>query len=282
MSGRLSRFLVHRVADDEGDRDELLALSGEVVRNGDRRDAIAELGALAGAALRQRCRRATDDDPVAIWRQGLWFGGLLLALGAVAGLAVDAVDGADPLVVAAFVVATGAYLGAVIWAPLVVAVLGPSAAALAVLVALEQPGSGSDLVRLAVLGTAWLLGAPARPTFRRRAALWWCGPVPLAVAASAVLGAGTVHDASTVAIVAVVGGTFLAAGWFDPRLAVGVTVVWIWRFLAVDPPRVGEAVMALAGDLDLEALLVRWVAMAAGVLCGLAVSRLAVRRAVAL
>ena len=54
MSGRLSRFLVHRVADDEGDRDELLALSGEVVRNGDRRDAIAEL---ARTALPRSVRR---------------------------------------------------------------------------------------------------------------------------------------------------------------------------------------------------------------------------------
>ena len=32
-------------------------------------------------------------------------------------------------------------------------------------------------------------------------------------------------------------------------------MVWAWRFFAVDPPRVGDAVVALAGDLDLEALL---------------------------
>ncbi len=281
MLDRVVRWAVRCVSDGDR-RDELLAVTGEAVRNGTRRDAVAEVAGLVGLNLRLRNRRATGDDPVTIWRQGLWIGGLLLALLALVELGVRALADPAPHVVVAFLLASCAFIGVAAWLPMMLAVTGPVAVVLTVLVTVEQPGAGSDLVRLGVLGVAWLLGTPPRPARRRFTALAWCAPVVVGVASSAVVAESAVLDASTVAVVGVVGAVCLVAGWFDPRLAVAATVVWVWRFLAVDPPRIGDAVVALAGDLDLEALLVRWIAMAAGVVVGLAVSRLSVRRAAAL
>ncbi|MEO1065027.1 MAG: hypothetical protein AAFZ07_26730 [Actinomycetota bacterium] len=287
MLDRLFRLATRRLdvgADGDGGA-EVLAVVEESVRRGSRWDAIAELAGLVTLWLRLRCRRATDDAPVVIWRQGLWLGGFVLLAVTTAELAVAAAaptvdDRTLPTIATVFGVAALVALAAQRRAALLA--LAPPALVLAAAVASEGHGATDDLVRLG-LGVVALSVGCAAPRHRPvRRALRWGAPALAAAVAASFVDPRTVTDVTTALVVVVVGGAFVGSGWFDPRLAVAATVVWTWRFLAVDPPRLGEAFAALAGDLDLEALLVRWFVMASGVAFGLAVSRSAVRRTVSL
>ena len=69
-----------------------------------------------------------------------------------------------------------------------------------------------------------------------------------------------------VAVVAtlVVPAGLVVAGEADARLAVAAVVAWSWRFLAIDPTDVLDALAALR-SVELPSLLVRLIAMAWGV-----------------
>lgn len=123
-----------------------------------------------------------------------------------------------------------------------------------------------------LVGLAVRLRARQR-TGARAAAVWRhglvLGFVLLATALGAVRLTGEVAGPPAGTVVSVAATlacpvALAAAGWWDPRLAVAATVLWGWRFLDANTGDLGEAVVAhlWLGD---PTLLVRWLAMAAGV-----------------
>ncbi len=82
-----------------------------------------------------------------------------------------------------------------------------------------------------------------------------------------------------VAVGVVAPAMLLAAGWFDPRLAVAATVVWGWRFAVANHDAVLGDLGRLGWGITVTELIVRWVMMAAGVLVALVVARTSIRRA---
>ena len=115
---------------------------------------------------------------------------------------------------------------------------------------------------LVVVGRSALARVPIAAVVGRLA-------VVVALVVAVVLGApGIARTELLVVGSAVVPAAVLAAGWFDPRLAVVATSVWCWRFASLDLAQLASGVESLAGELAVESVVVRWVAMAGGVIAG--------------
>ncbi len=71
----------------------------------------------------------------------------------------------------------------------------------------------------------------------------------------------------------------LGISWFDPRLAVAAATVWALRLVATDHVEFVGDLERLGSDVTVSGLVVRWLAMASGVLAAIVIARLAIRRA---
>jgi hypothetical protein len=249
----------------DGLHDELVATVDELAGRGRRIDRVLEIGSLVGFSLRSASRRGAFDSRPELIRQGVRVGALVLA---VAGALLSwttapsdlAVTGVATLLAVA--IAGGSRTGAVVLATVA-----------AVLTTLD---GGPQPLALVVLG-AVAVGHrfDARPC-----------PIGAAVTAVAVVGTGVVAanlpapTATTVLMVmiGVLPVALLAVGWFDPRFAVAGTVVWVWRFLAVDAHELIDALQALGDRAAFRLLVARWLLMGAGVVLGWHLSKAAIDR----
>lgn len=106
--------------------------------------------------------------------------------------------------------------------------------------------------------------------------MWWM-LLPVAVVGGAGAGPGVVAVGATLVLPVVL----VALGGADPRLAVAAVVAWSWRFLAIDPDDLLDALAALR-DPALPSLLLRLAAMAWALGLAIAVAHRSTRRATAL
>jgi len=239
-----------------------------------------ELAGVAVFGLRLRAVEATAARPAAAWAQGAALGSMLLLVTALAAQLAEA-DGAAGVVavlaVAAALMATATSRTAV------GAVLATLAVPPAIIDANGDPWN--PIVAALVLCVLSLMasmaarhqrqnGVPGGPRAWAAVALAACGPV--------VIGGGAAA-AGVVAVVAtlVVPAGLVVAGGADARLAVAAAVAWSWRFLAIDPTDVLDALAALR-SVELPSLLVRLIAMAWGVGVAMVVAHRSARRAAAL
>lgn len=100
----------------------------------------------------------------------------------------------------------------------------------------------------------------------------------LAGAIGSVLVPDLVRTDTLVVASAVAPAFALALGWFDPRFAVLATAVWAWRFASIDLGALASGLESLAGELAVESIVVRWLAMAGGVLAGWLVTHQSIGR----
>ncbi len=70
-----------------------------------------------------------------------------------------------------------------------------------------------------------------------------------------------------------VASVLIVLGWFDPRYALVAAVVFGCRFAMFDLVGLGEAFAGLGRDLTVDELVIRWVAMAAGLIVSLVTAR---------
>jgi hypothetical protein len=123
-----------------------------------------------------------------------------------------------------------------------------------------QAGAFASACIVAVGGL--LASTPVAPAGRRTAAA--IGAIP-AVALPLALTGGVDATAVEITFSAIAAAALLACGWFDPRLAAAATTLVFSRLLASGFDELGQALAVLAQQGS-EALLVRWMLMAAGVL----------------
>lgn len=115
---------------------------------------------------------------------------------------------------------------------------------------------------------------------RLRRADWLLGLGAVGVVTVAAPGAGPVWLVpAVVAVAAAAPVVVLALGWFDPRLAVAATGVWLWRLAAADLGQLVDELGRLGSDAGDGAFVFRWLVMATGVLVGAFVSQLSMARA---
>ena len=268
-NGCIMRWTALRVPGvDDRLRPDLVAAVDAIAARAGRIDRAVEVASIVGFALRSMSRRGAFDDRRELIRQGLRVGALVLAIVTAVLAAASAEDAAGVAV----------WCGAALTAVAIAGGLGPGAVALAaVTVLLEVTTTGTASVSaLVVLGA---VGVGRRFDARR------C-PVGGAVCAAALVAGGgvaTLLPASTIEIslavmVIAVAVGLLALGWYDPRYAVAATLVWFWRFVAVDLGELGRAIVALGDRAEFELLLGRWLLMGAGVVIGWHVSEAAIRR----
>jgi hypothetical protein len=124
------------------------------------------------------------------------------------------------------------------------------------------PGRAAEVVALA--------GLALRMRARRTPRLVVRGAVLGAVLVLVALGSLAAGDVLALRVVwaAVVPTVLVALGWFDPRYAVAAAVLWLWRLAAA----------GLDAVPDVTVTFVRLVAMAAGVLFAICVTRVSLRR----
>lgn len=234
-----------------------------------------ELGSVARLGVQLRSRDDTGAAASASWLQGFHRGAILL----IAASAVDAVAmaGTGALVALgamALVLATWATARRNRWAALALV----AAAALLVTVGMAPlPPGAPFLTRLGIAAAALAIGeAPLREHGRLCPGRW----MALVATASAVVvvqpGLSTfVVDVVLTAVVPVV---WLLVSPADPRLAVGAATAFLWRFVAVDVPRLGTALAAVPTGETVDTLVVRWLVMGTGAAAALWFARSAIRR----
>ncbi|MGH9119214.1 MAG: hypothetical protein ACRD0A_15435 [Acidimicrobiales bacterium] len=268
-NGAILRWTALRVPGvDDRLRPDMVVAVDAIAARGSRIDRAAEVASLVGFALRSMSRRGAFDDRRELIRQGLRVGALVLAI-VNALLAGASAEGASSIAVGA---------GAVLTASAIAGGLGLGAVLLAGGTVLLQaattgPPSVSSLVVLGAVAVGHRFDA-------RRC------PVGGAVCAAAVIGGcigAALLPAPTVAVIVTptiltVAIGLLAMGWFDPRYAVAATLVWFWRFIAVDIDELGRAMVALGDRAEFQLLVGRWLVMGAGVVFGWRVTEAAIRR----
>lgn len=225
-----------------------------------------ELGSVAWLSLRLRSRADTDDRATSAWRQGLHRGGTLL-------VATCAVDAAGPVPTMLFIAAT--------WAAARGRALVTAAFVLPAAVIVTSAATSDEAAPFAlrcVVGVA-ALAVSATPPRDAAALCPWRWMALVGVASAVATTSEPTAAAVVIALTLGVPVVWLLSSRADPRLAVGAAVVLFWRLVAVDLHELGEAVVAVPTGPELDVLLVRWVAMAAGVVGAVVVARAAMRRA---
>jgi hypothetical protein len=244
-----------------------------------------ELISLVGLALRLRSRSRTGNRADQIWRQGVYLGSIGLLVASTGAAWANAVDpGRD----------AGALLAASTFA---------SAATLAASVACGLRGHRNAAVLLSITGTVAFIGSGAAgaeagafatacivslggllagtaPPASGRSTVLAVSLLPLAALPLALVGGA---DATAVAatFTAVGAVALLALGWFDPRLAAAATTLVFSRLLASGFDELGQALTVLAEDGQ-QALLLRWMVMAVGVVAAWLATQRSIRRLVGL
>jgi hypothetical protein len=255
-----------RTVPDEGWRNEVVGVArqaaagrGLVVRG-------RELGGVVAFGVRLRSVQATDGRAGGAWRQGARLGAVLLLVTAMSRQL--AAGGAG-----------GAFGAAAIAGTVVATVLGYRRAALvggvlalATVVAGEWTVASAVAVALAALALSTNEAAPVLGGWRWLVVLL---AAVIAVAAGGEMAAVVVATAAT--LVVPIG--LVIAGGGDARLAAAAAVVWSWRFVAIEPIEVSDAVAALATGRGADVVLVRLVAMAWAVGLAVVVAHRSTRRA---
>lgn len=229
---------------DAAYRDEVAATTRELAAGMSRCGKAAEVGALAGLALRLRWRHRTAGRVDVTWRQGLFLGGLLLLTAwAARGWAhAAAADAAWPAV------GVAAGFSAVL------------ALALCAYARVGHAGVGVGRARTRVPAALAAVAAPA-----------------VAYPAALVLGAGVTAGACASALTLVGPALLLALGCHDPRWAAAALVLWFSRLVVGDLGAFARA-FATPGDEERALLLARWFLMASGVLVAWLVAHRSIRR----
>ena len=232
MRGSAATWVAQRLpfADDEH-REEVAASVASLVAERPRRERAREAASLIGLWLRLWGRREGLDDARQAVRQGVYLGGVLLAMvfSAVAWshVGLDRLGVTGSVALAAAAVSSGAaVLAAGGWRT--------AALAAAVVSVLAVTVSSRELPAAGMLAALALL---AGDRFGARGC--WRGSLAGAVAAG-LLAAVATHVPTEVVgggSLVVLGGlplALLAVGWFDPRFAVAATTAWLGAFVTVD------------------------------------------------
>jgi hypothetical protein len=236
-----------------------------------------ELMGVLGLALRLRSRSRTLDRPEAIWRQGLYIGGLGL-LAALATTAFGSVKAGPTGVVLASAVALAAslaygFLRARVRS-LTLATVGTAA-----YVGFAANGAVAEAfaVTWLVAAGALTLGSPAATRSGRRLAIT-AGAASLAALPLALLaGPPAVAIATTALFAGVIPLALVVAGRFDPRLAAAATTLVFARLAASGFDELGQALAVLEQDGQ-RVLLIRWIVMGAGVIVAWYATQHSIRR----
>jgi hypothetical protein len=241
--------------DDDAHREELTGSIADLVAQRPRCERIREAASLVGLWLRLWGRREGLDDARQAMRQGIYLGGVLVALVASASAWNAGRFGSGPgTIVAAVLASLGAALAAGGWrAGAVAAVAGST------IVATLATGTRPALSVFAVLA----LVSGDRFGARR------CGRGLIAgVAGAAVLGgiAVAVPGAVSAGAVAVLGGVamvLLAVGWFDPRFALAATTCWLGALAALggSTPATQTAAALVLSSAAVASAVLGWTAL---------------------
>ena len=236
---------------------------------------LRELAGVAAFGLRLRAVEATAARPAAAWSQGATLGSALLLVTALTAQLAEA-DGP-----------AGAAAATAIATALVAAIAGrPVAAAPLAALALPPAAATGDpwnpvVAALAVSVVAQVLATRAGPVAVRvrvpGGPRVWVG---LALVACLLVPAGGAGAVAVVATLVVPAGLVVAGG-ADARLAVAAAVAWSWRFLAIVPTEVLDALAALRSN-ELPSLLLRLATMAWAVGLAIVVAHRSARRTSAL
>lgn len=263
------------VADDDH-RVELAESVATVVAGRPRCERAWEAASLVGLWLRLWGRREGGDDAHLALRQGVYLGGILLALLASADAWRHAghLDGAGTAESVAVVAVAGlasaaAALAAGGWRVGAIAASAGSTLVGSILVGSAAKGAPHAVGLVAVAAAALLAGD------RFGARRCWRGLAVGGLAAGVVAGLAfhapvALVPFSEAVLVASVPLGLLCVGWFDPRFAVAATTTWLGAFVA-GAALEGIWVPALS----------RWWVMGAAVVSAAQVSRAALRRAFA-
>ena len=272
-----ARRVVERSVPADGEvRAEIVATACDATAGAGLPKQLRELSGLAGLGLRLRSRAATDDDPRQLVAQGADLGAtlVLVLVAAWAWLAAPEVP------IGAATATTFALAAVVAARPAASGALALGAAAVAAAASwLSMPIVAGALVSVGLLA----IGRGGR---RRMIRPERVAGTLLALTVAAVVAEATLSTRPPVELLVVVAATgplpLLAAGWFDPRLAIAATSVWLWRLAAVDLVDLTSSVAELGHGLTIDGLVIRWLVMGASVVVGSIVSARATRRAVSL
>ena len=263
------------VADDDH-RVELAESVATMVAGRPRCERAWEAASLVGLWLRLWGRREGGDDAQLALRQGMYLGGILLALLASADAWSHAghLDGTGTaesvaLVAVAGLASTAAALAAGGWRVGAIAASAGSALVGSVLVGSAATGAPHAVGLVAVAAAALLAGDRfgARRCWRGLAVGGLAAVVLAGLAFHAPVALVPVSEAVLVGSVPL---GLLCVGWFDPRFAVAATTTWLGAFVA-GAAQEGIWVTPLS----------RWWVMGAAVVIAAQVSRAALRRAFA-
>lgn len=266
--GRAARVAVARLPDlGDGQRSEIAATLASLAAEAPRAR-WRELASVAWLSVRLRARADTGDRPEQAWRQGLHRGGTLL-------IAACAVDAGSAVATGLLVVGTwAAARGRAV-------VAGAAVLPALALVLSTAPDGLAPFVLRGVVGLA-ALAVSTTPARDAAALCPWRWMALAAVAVGVVTISDALTDAAVVALTLGLPLAWLLSSRADPRLAVGAAVALFWRLVAVDLHELADAAVALPTGPALDLLLVRWVAMAAGVAVAVVVARSTIRRASAI
>ena len=232
MRGSAATWVARRLpfADDEH-REELAASVASLVAERPRCERAREAASLVGLWLRLWGRREGLDDARQAVRQGVYLGGVLLAMvvsaEAWSSVGLDRLGVTGPVALAAAAMwSVAAVLAAGGWRTAAFAAAVVSI--LAVTVSSGEPPAAGILAAVALL---------AGDRFGARGC--WRGSLAGAVSAGLLAAVATHVPAAAVgsASLVVLGGmpvALLAVGWFDARFAVAATTAWLGALVTVD------------------------------------------------
>ncbi len=212
--------------DDDAHREELAGSVADLVAQRPRCERTREAASLAGLWLRLWGRREGLDDAREAVRQGIYLGGVLVALVASASAwSAGRLGGGSGPIVAALLASLGAALAAGGWRVGAVAAVAGSTIAATV-----ATGTRPALALFAVLAlvTGDRFGA------RRCGRGLTAGVAGAAALAGIAVAVPAAVSAAAVAVLGSVAVALLAVGWFDPRFALAATTSWLGALAAVD------------------------------------------------
>jgi hypothetical protein len=266
------------VPGDAATRAEITETSRQATERATFARKLRELGGLVGLGLRLRSRRATGDRPAQIIAQGADLGATLVLSGIATWAWLATSDGPPSTVVLTTGAACSLLIAAVVAdrRALRAAIIAAACLVLSVASGPSMPIVAGFIVSVGLLSvgrTSTQRLVPARK-FAQTVA------VGVAVLAAAEAALGSRPPAETLVLLAAIGPIVLvAAGWFDPRLAVAATSVWLWRLAAVDLIELTASVRDVGDGLTVDGLVIRWLMMSASVIAGGLITATSTRRA---
>lgn len=266
------RWLTDRLPTDPTHRRDVALTSCELCRAANRVQLCLELISLVALNLRLRARACDRAD--AVWRQGVFFGAVLLlsslAAQSAAGGSLEAGRLGLALTLAAATACSLLHRRA--------AAIGFAAGAAIVGAGWAYHGlAAGAFLSACVVAMGGLLAGGQQVVRARHAMVLPLAIVFIGLLSGLVIGPGSAEAASVLLFAWIAPALLLLAGWLDPRLAAAATTIVFARLAASGFGELGRALAVLQEHGQRE-LLLRWLATGSCVVAAWAVTRRSIQR----